>query len=201
MLLSVWFNTMLVSFYPTLDFQTDDLDYETRMDPRILVFTALVSIAAAVLFGLFPALRASKVDQASVMKGESGFRRVRIGSGNVLVMVQVALSCVLLVGGGLFLRSMRFAQNVDPGFYRTGISLFSVNLDLQGYKPEQAQKFERDMMDRLRASPGVDDAAFAYPLPLDVYGGPGPVYLCGLIPGLVGVAMLVYVYVLAAPVE
>jgi len=181
-LLSVWFNTMLVSFYPTLDFQTADLDYETRMDPRILVFTALVSIAAAVLFGLFPALRASKVDQASVMKGESGFRRVRIGSGNVLVMVQVALSCVLLVGGGLFLRSMRFAQNVDPGFYRTGISLFSVNLDLQGYKPEQAQKFERDMMDRLRAIPGVDDAAFAYPLPLDVYGGPGPVYPEGWTP-------------------
>jgi predicted permease len=175
-LLSAWFNTMLVSFYPTLDFQTADLEYETRMDPKILLFTALVSIAAAVLFGLFPALRASKVDQASVMKGAPESRRARIGSGNVLVMVQVVLSCVLLVGGGLFLRSMRFAQNVDPDFYRTGISLFSVNLDLQGYKPEQAQKFERDMMDRLRAIPGVDDAAFAYPLPLDVYGGPGPVY-------------------------
>jgi predicted permease len=181
-LLSAWFNTMLVSFYPTLDFQTADLDYETRMDPKILLFTALVSIAAAVLFGLFPALRASKVDQASVIRGAPESRRVRIGSGNVLVMVQVALSSVLLVGGGLFLRSMRFAQNVDPGFYRTGISLFSVNLDLQGYKPEQAQKFEAAMMDRLRAIPGIDAAAFAYPLPLDVYGGPGPVYPEGWTP-------------------
>jgi predicted permease len=181
-LLAVWFDTMLVNFYPTLDFQTADLDYESRMDPRILLFTALVSVVAAILFGLLPALRASRVDQASVMKGDQDARRVRIGSGNVLVMVQVALSCVLLVGGGLFLRSMRFAQNVDPGFYRTGISLFTVNLDLQGYQPEQAQRFERDMMDRLRAIPGVDDAAFAYPLPLDVYGGPGAVYPEGWTP-------------------
>jgi len=184
-LLTMWFTTMLLNFYPTLDFQTVDLNYETQADPKVFVFTALVSIFAAILFGLVPALKASKVDQAGVMKGDQGSPgrgRVRIGSGNVLVMVQVALSCVLLVGGGLFLRSMRFAQNVDPGFYRTGISLFSVNLDLQGYKPEQAQRFERDMMDRLRAIPGVDEAAFAYPLPLDAYGGPGPVYPEGWTP-------------------
>jgi predicted permease len=181
-LLAAWFDTMLVSFYPTLDFQTADLDYESRMDPRILLFTVLVSVVAAILFGLLPAMRASRVGQASVMKGEQGSRRVRVGSGNVLVTVQVALSCVLLVGGGLFLRSLRFAQNVDPGFYRTGISLFTINLDLQGYKPEQVEKFERDMMDRLRAIPGVDDAAFAYPLPLDVYGGPGAVYPEGWTP-------------------
>ena len=181
-LLAMWFTGMLLDFYPTLDFQTVDVDSVARMDPRILLFTALVSIAAAVLFGLFPALRASKVDQASVMKGEPESQRVRFGSGNVLVMVQVALSCVLLVSGGLFLRSLRFAQNVDPGFYRTGISLFSVNLDLQGYKPEQAQRFERDMMDRLRAIPGVDKVAFAYPLPLDAYGGPNPIYPEGWTP-------------------
>ena len=182
-LLSMWFNTMLFQFYPTLDFQTVNLGSESQMDPKILAFTALVSVAAAILFGLVPALRASKVDQASVMKGDPGSRRVRIGSGNVLVMVQVALSCVLLVGGGLFLRSMRFAQNVDPGFYRTGISLFSINLDLQGYDPQRAARFERDMMDRLRAIPGVDEAAFAYPLPLDAYGGPVAVFPEGWTPG------------------
>ena len=115
------------------------------------------------------------------MKGEQA-RRVGFGSGSVLVMVQVALSCVLLVGGGLFLRSMRFAQNVDTGFDRTGISLFSVNLDLQGYDPQKTARFERDMMDRLRAIPGVDNAAFAYPLPLDAYGGPGAVYPEGWTP-------------------
>jgi predicted permease len=181
-ILAMWFNSMMVQFYPTLDFQTTDLSYESQTDPKIFLFTALVSIAAAILFGLLPALRASRIDQASVIKGEHGSGRIRIGSGNVLVMVQVALSSVLLVGGGLFLRSMHFAQNVDIGFYRTGISLFAINLDLQGYDRERATHFERDMIARLRAIPGVDNAAFAYPLPLDAYGGPGPVYPEGWTP-------------------
>jgi len=180
-LLAMWFNSMLIRFYPSLDFQTVDMSSQPGIDPKILLFTAVVSIAAAMLFGLWPALRASKVDQAAAMKGE-GSGPMRIGSGNGLVMVQVAMSCVLLVGGGLFLRSMQFAQNVDPGFYRTGISLFSINLDLQGYSEERATRFERDMMDRLRTIPGVDDAAFAFPLPLDTYGGPGPIYPEGWTP-------------------
>jgi predicted permease len=180
-LLAVWFNTMLNQFYPALDFQTVDLNYQSQVDPKIFLFTALVSVAAAILFGLWPALRASKVDQAAAMKGESS-ARVRIGSGNVLVMVQVAMSCVLLVGGGLFLRSMEFARNVDPGFYRTGISMFSMNLDLQGYKPDRAMQLEREMIDRLRTIPGVDAAAFAFPLPLDTYGGPALVYPEGWTP-------------------
>lgn len=180
-ILAMWFNTMMVQFYPTLDFQTADMNYDSQLDPKIFLFTAVVSVAAAIIFGLLPALRASRVDQAAAMKGESS-GRIRIGSGNVLVMVQVALSCVLLVGGGLFLRSMRFAQNADIGFYRTGISLFTINLDLQGYNRERATQFERDMIGRLRAIPGVDDAAFAYPLPLDAYGGPGPVFPEGWTP-------------------
>ena len=180
-LLAMWFDTMLWNFYPALDFQTADVEYQSQVDPRIIVFTAVVSIAAAILFGLWPALRATKIDQASAMKGE-GSGPMRIGSGNLLVMVQVALSCVLLVGGGLFLRSMQFAENVDIGFHRTGISMFTVNLDLQGYDNERALRFERDMMDRLRTIPGVDQAAFAYPLPLDAYGGPGAVFPEGWTP-------------------
>jgi predicted permease len=175
-LLAMWFNTMLAQFYPSLDFQTTvDFEYG-QMEPKILVFTVLVSVFAAILFGLWPALRASRMDQASDMK------TVLVGSGNLLVMVQVALSCVLLVGGGLFLRSMQFARNVDTGFYRSGISMFSINLDLQGYKPDRAGEFEREMIYRLRAVPGVDSVAFAFPLPLDAYGGPGPVFPEGWTP-------------------
>jgi predicted permease len=181
-LLAVWFNSMLQRFYPTMDFQTVDLDNELRMDPRIFLFTALVSAAAAILFGLWPALRASKIDQATAMKGEQGPGRMRIGSGNALVMVQVAMSSVLLVCGGLFLRSMLFAQKVDPGFDRNGISLFSINLSLQGYDREKATRFERAMIERLRAIPGVDAAAFAFPLPLDAYDDTSPVFPEGWTP-------------------
>jgi predicted permease len=181
LLLAMWFNALLGAFYPSLDFQTVDMEYNAQLDWRIFLFTAAVSVASAILFGLWPALRASRVDQAAAMKGGVS-ARTRVNSGNLLVMIQVAMSCVLLVSGGLFLRSMQFARNVDPGFYRTGISLFSINLDLQGYNQERATNFEREMMDRLRAIPGVDAAAFAYPLPLDAYGGPTAVYPEGWIP-------------------
>ena len=160
-LLAVLFGEMLKGFYPTLDFQTADLDYETRFDFRILPFTFLLSMVTAVLFGLLPALRASKADQATAMK--SG----RMGSGNLLVMAQVALSCVLIIGGGLFLRSMQFAGGVDPGFDRTGIVMFSVDLDVQGYDPARGRLFQRSLLERLRTVPGVESASIAYPLPLD----------------------------------
>jgi predicted permease len=179
MLFVVWFNDLSLRFYPTLDFATVDLSESTRTDPRMFVFAFLLSLVAAVLFGLFPAFRATKVDQNSAMKGDLGnvqIGRVRFSPGNLLVMVQVALSCVLLVVGGLFLRSMQFAHSTDIGFYRTGITMFSVNLDLQGYDEARATTFERTMMDRLRAIPGVDDAALAFQLPMDAYGGPGPIY-------------------------
>jgi predicted permease len=170
--LSLWFGDRMKNFYPTLDFDTTDMDAQTRFDPHTLVFALLVSLIAAVIFGLVPALRASKVDQASAMKtggGTMGLGTFRIGSGNLLVMAQVALSCVLLVVGGLFLRSMQFARSVDPGFDRTGITIFTVNLEGQGYDEARASEFHKLLVDRLRTIPGVDSAAVAFALPLDAY--------------------------------
>jgi putative ABC transport system permease protein len=77
LLFALWFNDQSRRFYPTLDFQTSDLDYDTKFDLRLLPFTFLISLATAAFFGLFPALRASKVDQVSAMKGES--TAVRVG--------------------------------------------------------------------------------------------------------------------------
>jgi predicted permease len=172
LLFALWFNDHSRRFYPTLDFQTSDLDYDTKFDLRLLPFTFLISLATAVFFGLFPALRASKVDQVSAMKGESTAVRVgrfRIGRGNLLVMLQVALSCVLLICGGLFLRSMQFANSTDPGFYRNGITMFSVNLDLRHYDEAHGRAFQRNLMDRLHTVSGVDAVSMASPLPLDAY--------------------------------
>ncbi len=174
-----WFNALSLRFYPSLDFATVDIADSTRFDPKMFVFAILLSMAAAMLFGLFPAFRATKIDQSSAMKGEQStvqIGRVRFSAGNVLVMVQVALSCVLLVVGGLFLRSMQFAHSADIGMYRTGITMFSVNLDLQGYDADRQATFERTMLDRLRAIPGVDDASYAFQLPMDAYGGPMNVF-------------------------
>ena len=180
-LFALWFNDLLKGFYPTLDFQIADIDSDSRLDPRVFPFTMLLSMLAAVIFGLAPALRASKVDQASAMKGDSN-TRVRLSSGNLLVMAQVTLSCVLLISGGLFLRSMQFAQNVDPGFDRSGIMMFSVDLSSQGYDEERGQAFQRMVADRLRTLPGVDSVSVAYAPPLDAYDSSTEVLPEGYVP-------------------
>jgi predicted permease len=174
--LALAFGDLLKGFYPSLDFQTMDLDREMAVDFRIFPFTFLISLVAAVLFGLAPALRASKADQATALK--SG----RVGRGNLLVMAQVALSCLLLIGGGLFLRSMLFAQSTDPGFARTGITMFSVDLDLQGYDAARGQRFERSLPERLRALPGVTATSIAFPLPLDAYQDDSTIIPEGYVP-------------------
>ncbi len=185
LLFALWLNDQSLRFYPTLDFQTADLDYDTRFDLRLLPFTILISLVTAVFFGLLPALRTTKIDQVSAMKGEAtavSVGRFRIGRGNLLVMLQVALSCVLLICGGLFLRSMQFANTADPGFYRNGITLFSVNLDLRHYDAAHGTEFQRNLIDRLRTVSGVDSASMAFPLPLDAYDSSTPVVPEGYIP-------------------
>jgi predicted permease len=185
-LLSLWLNDRLTAFYPHLDFETADFASYSKFDPRLFGFAILMSLIAAMIFGLVPALRASKVDQVSAMKGETGFMkagRFRVGSGNLLVMAQVALSCVLLVVGGLFLRSMQFAENVNPGFDRTGITLFAVNLASLGYDTERGKKFDMELVDRLQTIPGVESAAVAFALPLDAYDQSAPVLPEGYVPG------------------
>ena len=185
LLFALWFNEQSTRFYPTLDFQTVDMDYNTRFDLRLLPFTFLISLATAIFFGLFPALRASKVDQVSAMKGESTEVRVgrfRIGRGNLLVMLQVAVSCVLLISGGLFLRSMQYANSADPGFRRTGITLFSINPGLRHYDEAHGLALDRTLLDRLRTVPGVDSVSMAFPLPLDAYGFTSTVIPEGYVP-------------------
>ena len=183
--LCLWFNDALKSFYPTLDFQTADLSYDSQLDWRVFAFSFLLALLASLVFGLAPALRASKVDQAAAMKGDIarpllGFRW--LSQGNVLVMVQVAISCVLLISGGLFLRSMVYAHNTNPGFDRTGVQLFSVDLGLAGYDEPRGRRFERDLVENLRKLPGAESASLAFPLPLDAYNYSGAILPEGYVP-------------------
>jgi macrolide transport system ATP-binding/permease protein len=185
LLLALWFNEASKRFYPTLDFQITDIDYQMQFDPVLFPFTVAISLVTAVLFGLVPALRSSKVDQVSAMKGgPTGIQagRSRIGRGNILVMAQVALCCALLICGGLFLRSMQFARSVDPGFDRSDIMMFSVDLGAQHYDPVRGRMFHRNLLDRLRTMAGVDAASVAFPLPLDAYGNSTNVIPEGYVP-------------------
>ncbi len=136
------------------------LGLELKLDLRVLGFTFAVSLATGLLFGLAPALRATRVDLTSALKDNA--RNLTGGSRSLLtkslIVVQVAMSLVLLVGAGLFVRTLRNLQNVDLGFNRENLLLFSVEPGLNGYdRPQMAQLYRR-MTERLEGVPGVRSA-------------------------------------------
>jgi predicted permease len=140
-----------------------------RIDLRVLLFTLLVVALTTALFGLAPALTASRTSPAGALKEEG-----RTGAGgptkhrllNGLVVAQVAFSLLLLICSGLALRSVMHAYRVQPGFDGRNAVTATFLPTIVGYKPEQATVFYRSLEERVRALPGVVDAGYASNLPL-----------------------------------
>ena len=135
-----------------------------QIDWRVLALSAGICVISTILFGLVPAMQASRIDLAAALKAESGGvvggkRRALVRSS--LVIVQVALSFVLLVGAGLLFQSLRGVQNTKPGFLTQGVLASSVDLVAAGYDPQRAKNFDDSLIDRLQAVAGVQSAAFA----------------------------------------
>jgi predicted permease len=132
----------------------------TPIDWRVFAFAAAVSVVAGLLFGIAPALRATSLDLAGVMKetsrSVSGTRSL-LSKG--LIVVQVALSLVLLVGAGLFLRTLQNLRGVDVGFDTRNLLIFSVNPSLNRYPPDRSAQLFRQMQEELKALPGVTSVA------------------------------------------
>jgi predicted permease len=130
---------------------------------RMLVFNLVVSVAAALLFGLFPAWWATRTGLISTLKERAasvlGGSRARLR--RALVVVQVALSLVLLIGSGLLLRSLLSLYRVDPGFRTTNLVSFHLDLGLSGYDWQRALAFYQQLQTQLRAVPGVESSAVA----------------------------------------
>jgi putative ABC transport system permease protein len=147
---------------------------DLRLDAQALGFTVLLTFVTALIFGLAPALQASKPDLVPALKDETpalarGPRYLRwLSLRNTLVVAQVAVSLVLLVGAGLFIRSLRHVQRLDLGF-KTGDRL-ALTLDLakQGYDEAKTGEFVAQAVERLNALPGVESASAANFLPLGV---------------------------------
>jgi len=146
--------------------------FDFNVDMRVLAFTAGLSLVTAVLFGLAPALRATRTDLVGALKNESAvFGRVaRFGMRNTLVIVQVALSLVLLVGASLFLRSLQNASSIDIGFQPGNILLMGVDPKLHNYSREKTQHFLSELRDRVSALPGVRSVSYIDSLPLSIGG-------------------------------
>ncbi len=143
------------------------------LDGRVLGFTAALAAGTCILFGLVPALRATRVPPASVMRSAArglSAGRERFTLRRALVVAQVALSLVLLVGALLFVRSLQKLLAVDAGFRPEG--LLAVNLDLRRpkYSKQRLPVVERDLLERLSSRPGIASAAPVFFTPLSGNG-------------------------------
>jgi predicted permease len=162
---------MLVLFYPPRPGVVVNLPAE--IDWRVLLLSAGVCLVSTVLFGLVPAWRASGLDLAAAMKTEAGGvvgvrRRSYFRSG--LVLLQVALSFVLLVAAGLLLKSLNGMRNMSPGFAMDGVLNTGFDLVGAGYDPARARIFQDTLIARLQDLPGIESVAFARITPFSYRG-------------------------------
>lgn len=162
-LLAVWTNDLLPKFLPSSSAASIDLN----VDVRVLSFTLMVSLLTGILFGLAPALEASKPDVIFALKSDTagaGSRRSR--TRNLFVVAQIAVSLVLLIGAGLFVRSLRNAGSIDPGFNPDGVYTVAFDLAIQGYDEERGREFYGKLIERVETLPGVRAAGLAALVPL-----------------------------------
>jgi predicted permease len=147
------------------------LSFEMHMDTRVLWFTLAVTFVAAVAAGLVPALKATRPNLVTELKGETARadtagRRWTLRDG--LVAAQIAITLVLLVSAGLLTRSLFAAQKVKIGFEPAGLAIVSTDLGLIGYDATRAKGFYERALERVKAIPGVESAALAERLPFSI---------------------------------
>jgi macrolide transport system ATP-binding/permease protein len=159
LLLALWATSLLQNFKPSVPVP---VDIEIGLDWRVLAFTVATSLLTGIIFGLAPALATSRPDLVSSLKDEAGAISVnRSGARlrNVLVIVQVAISFLLLFGSGLFLRSLHGATSIHLGFDADNLLVMSImDLRLHGYDKAAGQNFYRVLLERVRMLPGVAGA-------------------------------------------
>ena len=137
------------------------------IDPRVLMFALCITLASGLLFGLAPALNASKSDPAGVLRQDSRTSSARSPLRPLLVSIEFALALILLSGAGLLIRSFILLQRVDPGFTHTNVLTFRTSLEGPRYATAPPRiAFVKDALGRLSALPGVTNAAIASAAPV-----------------------------------
>jgi len=142
-----------------------------RMDWRVFAVSVGLCASTTILIGLLPAVKASSIDIAAALKSEmagvvGGHEKSSVRSA--LVVVQVSLSFLLLVGGGLLMQSLQKIRTASPGFSTQRVMATAIDLRSAGYDEKRARNFQDELLDRVSALPGVESAAFARVIPLGV---------------------------------
>jgi len=164
-LVGMWVKAALVGFIPT-SFRNN---LSTPFGWRVFAFTFLISVIVGAIVGLAPAIRASKSSTALTLRGES---RTSVSGGKIfslrgaLIVLQVALSLPLLIGAGLFLRSLVNLRSIDTGFDKDHVLLATLNPALSGYTPEATRNFYSQLLAQIRVVPGVQAATVSTESPI-----------------------------------
>jgi predicted permease len=170
LVLAIWLRNLLLAVVPQLPVP---VTLDLSLDLRVLAFAALVSLAAGVLAGLAPALHVTREAVAPVLNADGqgpGARSLRLR--NTLVASQVGLALVLVVAAGLFLRALRGAGSIDPGFTPENVEVASLDLRLAELDETAGRALTGALLERVRTVPSVRAASLAVDLPLDG-GGKG----------------------------
>ena len=182
LLLTLWTTDFLPKFFPAEETGGIDLS----VDWRVLAFTLGVSILTGIVFGLVPALQASRQDLLSALKDDTGAPEVRgfgrFGLRNALVVLQVALSLILLICAGLFMRSLRAASTSDPGFDAENVLFLTMERGGEKKGREEQALFYRRVQEQVSALPGVRSVALSYIVPISGGGMRTSVWIEGYQP-------------------
>src|SRR6266849_6144283 len=170
-LITLWTSGTIMKFLPATDFP---LSLIVRADRTVLLATMVISVLTGVIFGILPALRTSSVAPVTVLKEDTGaasggLRKARLASG--LVVAQISLSLLLLICAGLFIRSFLSAQQIDPGFNPHNVLIASYDLFTAGYSHASGAEFDRQLVAKLEALPGIQSVALSSRVPLAFGGG------------------------------
>jgi predicted permease len=177
LLLAVWILGFVAAYRPPMDIP---VWIEAGVDWRVMLFTLGASLLTTLLFGLAPALQATRTDLVPALKdvaAQSGRSRSRLRS--TLVVAQVTLSLVLLVAAGLTLRALGRLQTTSPGFEVGNGLVASFDLGLQGYDEARGRDFQRRLVERVRQMPGVRAASLTDLFPLSLNYTSNDVYIEG----------------------
>ncbi|MPY88819.1 MAG: FtsX-like permease family protein [Luteitalea sp.] len=167
--LAVSISGLMVSFTPPNNNAFSSLTLDNRLDVRVLGFTLAISMVTGILFGLAPALIASRPDLVSALRDEATVfgKKVRhMNLRNLLVVGQVAVSVIVLVGAGLCVRSLRNLNAIDAGFDPSKVLVMSVDVSLSGYNRERGLQFYSDLLERVQRLPGVEAVSLAIQIAL-----------------------------------
>lgn len=152
LLLAPWAISALLAMLPA---GAVSLDLDIRSDPRVLLFTFAISLLAALIFGLGPAVRALRIDATStlVSRKRGAINASRLGG--IFVSAQVAMAVVMLTTTGLLVETLRALANVDPGFKPNGIALITIEPGRAGYTAARLEAYYREVLSRVESTPGV----------------------------------------------